>query len=100
MRFPRLLSPSCPLPLLVKAMGLLVNLTQDGSAEWEGVVEGAGLMAPLESMLASHSCCGGGSVVEQCLCVLVNLSACSESLRNTLVHNNTIIAAVGSVLVQ
>ena len=94
-----LLSTSSPLPLLVKAMGLLVNLTQDGSAAWGDVLERVGLLRPLEEMLQSHGSNGSGGVVEQCLCVLVNLSTCSEQVRNTLAHSNTIIAAVSSILV-
>ena len=82
-------------------MGLLVNLTQDGSSDWVGVVEGAGLLSMLEGVLASQSGCGpAGSVVEQCLCVLVNLSTCSERIRNILVHSESIIGSVSSILVR
>lgn len=94
-----LLSPSYPLPLLIKAVGLLVNLTQGGSSDWSVVMEETALLAALGTLLLSNSDPGSGCVVEQCLCVLVNLSCCSEKTRRQLVHSEDIIRAVGSLLV-
>ena len=99
-----LLAPSSPLPLLIKAIGLLVNLTQDGSSDWSDVMEQTSIVVAMETLLRS---CGGpggaggsGGVVEQCLCVLVNWSSCSEKTRELLVHREEILHSVSTVLVN
>ena len=68
-------------------------------------MESRGLLVPLEGVLASYTAGGmaggaAGGVVEQCLCVLVNLSTCSEKIRNTLVHNESIISSISAILVR
>ena len=43
---------------------------------------------------------GAGGVVEQCLCVLVNLSTCCEKTRNILVHCEEIGRSLAAILVR
>ena len=109
------MSPSTPTPLLLKTLGLLVNLTQDSvCSELPSVGEqllsqqGTELLAAMETLLeessssnsSSISSSSGSEVVEQCLCVLVNLSSCSEKVRDILVHRDGIVRSICSILVS
>lgn len=97
----RLLSPCTAPPLLLKAIGLLVNLTQDRSSDWALMLQETNLLVAVEMLLGHGGSVGSGSsggVVEQCLCVLVNLSGCCEDTRQLLVHREAICKAVNSIL--
>ena len=111
------MSPSTPTPLLLKTLGLLVNLTQDSvCSELPSVGKqllsqhGTELLAAMETLLEessssnsssiSSSSSSGSEVVEQCLCVLVNLSSCSEKVRDILVHRDGIVRSICSILVS
>ena len=43
---------------------------------------------------------GSGGVVEQCLCVLVNLSRCCQKTRQQLVQSEGIVRRVSTILVN
>ena len=92
--------------MLLKGVGLLVNLTQDGSPDWATVLEDTTLLVSIETLLESYGGAGsggagvGGGVVEQCLCVLVNLSSCSEASRQALVRSHYILHQLANILVR
>ena len=92
--------------MLLKGVGLLVNLTQDGSPDWATVLEDTTLLVSIETLLESYSGVGGGGagvgggVVEQCLCVLVNLSSCNEATRQALVRSDYILHQLTNILVR
>ena len=98
----RLLCPSSPRPILLKALGLLVNLTQDSESSTLGeeliVQQGTELLVTMETLLEEDS---PHIVTEQCLCVLVNLSSStSEKVRDFLVRRETVTRCICSFLVS
>ena len=82
----------------MKALGMLVNLTQDGEETEALMVDhGAALLGILVNLLqdrASEEKC------DQVMCLLVNLSGCSvEKVKDILAGCDDLIKAVAKILV-
>ena len=94
------------MPLLIKGIGLLVNLTQHRCSDWLAVIQDTSLLVAIARLLEEFSspARGGmgssGGVVEQCLCVLLNLSSCTGDIGNSLVHSQDIVRLVSTILVS
>ena len=105
----------------MKTVGLLVNLTQHKTSDWSAIAEETSLLAAIAALLERFTTGGvvtvasvgvvttpsvgvvtaaSGGVVEQCLCVLLNLSGCPGNMQDTLAHHQDITRLVSSVLVS
>ena len=82
----------------MKALGMLINLTQDGEeTETLMVDHGAALLGILVSLLQDTS---NEERCDQVVCLLVNLSSCSgEKVKDILTGCDDLIGAVARILV-
>lgn len=93
--------------MLVKALGVLVNLTQLPTLLPETSLGSVGeeiltqqdvnLLVAMETVLEQST---QASVLEQCLCLLVNLTSCSERTRNILAHSEQLVRSIVNILVS
>lgn len=84
--------------VMMKALGMLINLTQDVD-ETESVMvdHGAALLGILVSLLQDNS---NEDKCDQVVCLLVNLSACSaEKVKDILAGCDDLMKAVVEILV-
>ena len=83
----------------MKALGLLINLTQDGDETENLMVDhGAALLGILVSLLQDDS---NEEKSDQVICLLVNLSGCSvEKVKDILTGCDDLMGAVKRILVS
>ena len=83
----------------MKALGLLVNLTQDGEETESLMVDhGAALLGILVSLLQDDS---SEERSDQVVCLLVNLSGCSaEKVKDILAGCDDLMRAAARILVS
>ena len=93
------LSPQSPSGVVMKALGLLVNLTQDGEETESLMVDhGAALLGILVSLLQDDS---SEERSDQVVCLLVNLSGCSaEKVKDILAGCDDLMRAAARILVS
>ena len=92
------LSPQSPSGVVMKALGLLINLTQDGEETESLMVDhGAALLGILVSLLQDSS---NEEMSDQVVCLLVNLSGCSvEKVKDILAGCDDLMRAAARILV-
>jgi hypothetical protein len=92
-----LLSPSSSEKILLKALGLVVNLLSDPEeVEWLLQEHGSRVWPSLLSLLSCHS---NNHITEQIMCVLMNIASVSERTRDNVVEHDEILSGIASVLV-
>ena len=84
--------------VVMKALGLLINLTQDGEETEALMVDhGAALLGILVRLLQDKT---DESKCDQVVCLLVNLSGCSaEKVKDILAGCDDLMSAVTHILV-
>ena len=96
--FPSFLSPQSPSGVVMKALGLLINLTQDGEeAECLMMDHGATLLGILVNLLQDST---KEEMSDQVVCLLVNLGGCSvEKVKDILTGCDDLMRAAARILV-
>ena len=95
---PSLLSPSTPHQLLIKALGLLVNLMQNKD-ESNSLMSNHG-NSVVGTMVSLFQANPTNEITEQLICVLVNIASSSSQSGDVILHCGELLRCVEGVMVR